>query len=549
MKNISKIVLSISFLFAIGCTDLTEEILDTAVGEGVLESPEAADQILAPVYARMNAMYGQHNWLFNMQSIASDESIVPFRGGTDWFDGGIFIEMHQHSWTPFNNIVRDVWSHVTQGIARSAGAQQTLLDINGPERYIAEARAMGAYYNWLLLDHYGVAFVKLPEEVGTPILSRVLRGSEAVDHILSEIDAVESSLGTKAEVGSTRFSKAAAWGLKARVLLNKAVYADRYATNFAFDNADMAEVVAHTTEIINSGLYGLETEDYFSIWNVNNHDHKEHIFAFDQRLETNGSNRHAWFGTSRARHGSLTNILAVGSDGVSLTTDFYNKWEGNRDDPRYFQRNLPDGGSIPDNQFRWNRGIQVGQQYGIVLDATNRFKRTPTGELVIEKLVNRTRTGEDVVYTVEVDLTNNRGHSNGPRAFKIDFDPMAQTGQCCSRVNIPLIRMGDVYLMRAEAELRRGNPTAALADVNAVRTARGARLLTSIDLESLYLERSYELYVEMQARTDAIRFGKWEDQWIDKTSSNPIRRIFPIPQNVIDAASGSPGFLEQNQGY
>jgi hypothetical protein len=547
MKNIP-ILLFTLFLFA-GCTDLTEEILDTAVGRGVLESPEAADQVLAPVYARMNEMYGSHNWLFNLQSVASDESIVPFRGGTDWFDGGIFIEMHQHSWTPFHATVRNVWSHVTQGIARAAGAQQVIAEINGPERYIAEARAMGAYYNYLLLDHYGISFRKLPEEVGTPILSTVLRGAEAFDFIISEIDAVETQLGTKTEVGSTRFSKAAAWGLKARMLLNKAVYMNRYAPSFSFDNADMALVVQYTTQIINSGQYALETEDYFSIWNINNHDHREHIFAFDQRLETNGSNRHAWFGTSRSRHGSLTNILAVGSDGVSLTTDFYNKWEGNRDDPRYFQRNLPDGGSIPDNQFRWNRGIQVGQQYGIVLDQNNRFKRTPNGELVIEKLVNRTRTGEDVVYTVEVDLNNNRGHSNGPRAFKIAFDPMAQTGQCCSRVNIPLIRMGDVYLMRAEAEFRRGNTQAALDDVNALRSARGARLLESIDLERLYLERTYELYVEFLARTDAIRFGKWENQWIDKTSSNPIRRVFPIPQNVIDAASGSPGYLQQNQGY
>ena len=103
--------------------------------------------------------------------------------------------------------------------------------------------------------------------------------------------------------------------------------------------------------------------------------------------------------------------------------------------------------------------------------------------------------------------------------------------------------------MRAEAELRRGNPEAALSDVNTLRAARGARLLTSIDLESLYLERTYELYVEFLARTDAIRFGKWESQWIDKTSSNPIRRVYPIPQNVMDAASGSPGYLEQNQGY
>lgn len=58
-----------------------------------------------------------------------------------------------------------------------------------------------------------------------------------------------------------------------------------------------------------------------------------------------------------------------------------------------------------------------------------------------------------------------------------------------------------------------------------------------------------KLYVEFLARTDAIRFGKWEDRWIDKTSTNPIRRVYPIPQNVIDAASASPGYLIQNEGY
>lgn len=548
MKKILILFLTISLVF--GCTDLAEEVLDTAVGSGVLEAQDASDQLLAPVYARLNEMYGNHNWIFNLQSIAADESIVPFRGGTDWFDGGIFIEMHQHSWTPFHGTIRNVWSHLTQGIARAAGAQQHLANINGPDRYLAEARAMAAFYNLVLFDHYGVAFHKNPEDVGTLELSTVYRGSEAVEYIYNEFNEVEARLGTKSEVGSTRFSKAASWGMKARLLLNKAVYSDRYASAFNFENSDMNEVINYTTLIINSGEYALETEDYFSIWNVNNHDHQEHIFAFDQRLETNGSNRHAWFGSSRSRHGSLQNILAVGSDGVSLTTGFYNKWNDNQDDPRFFQRNLPDGGSVPDSEFRWNRGIQVGQQYGIVLDATNQnFKRTPEGELVIEKLVNRTRTGEDVVYTVEVDLTNNRGHSNGPRAFKIGFDPEALTGQCCSRINIPLLRIADVYLMRAEAYLRSGNPDAALDDVNAVRSARGAQLITAIDLDVMHDERSFELYVEMQARTDAIRFGKWGDQWIDKTSSNPIRRVYPIPQQVIDAASGSPGYLEQNEGY
>lgn len=37
--------------------------------------------------------------------------------------------------------------------------------------------------------------------------------------------------------------------------------------------------------------------------------------------------------------------------------------------------------------------------------------------------------------------------------------------------------------------------------------------------------------------------------WQDKTNTDPTRRLFPIPQNVINASSGIEGYLEQNRGY
>ena len=37
-----------------------------------------------------------------------------------------------------------------------------------------------------------------------------------------------------------------------------------------------------------------------------------------------------------------------------------------------------------------------------------------------------------------------------------------------------------------------------------------------------------------------IRFGKFEDSWTSKTNSDKHRRIFPIPQTVIDATSETP---------
>jgi hypothetical protein len=118
------------------------------------------------------------------------------------------------------------------------------------------------------------------------------------------------------------------------------------------------------------------------------------------------------------------------------------------------------------------------------------------------------------------------------------------------------MRLAEIYLMRAEAKLRKGDSAGALVDVNAIRASRDARPsqtpapLTSIDIESMYRERGFELYWEGFRRTDQIRFGKYEDAWTEKTDSNVNSRLFPIPQSAVDAATGNSSFnLEQNQGY
>jgi hypothetical protein len=108
--------------------------------------------------------------------------------------------------------------------------------------------------------------------------------------------------------------------------------------------------------------------------------------------------------------------------------------------------------------------------------------------------------------------------------------------------------------MRAEAKLRKGDATGALADVNAVRTARvsgtlRAPALTNLTLDILYRERGFELYWEMHRRTDMIRFGKYEGAWTEKSDADRNKRLFPIPQTAIDGASNLPGYLRQNAGY
>lgn len=547
-----KSILALMLVFSlVGCTDLEEQVLDTALGDNLLQGESAADGVLAPVYANMNQLFNNQEHYFLLQEISTDECIVPYRGGTDWYNGGRLIEMYQHTWTPNHQNIRLVWQELVSGIAKGLIVGQTL---GTDHPYAYEALGMVAFYNLCLFDLYGLVLEKDPEDFNTGTLSRVLRGQEAIDYILGILDKIEPYLKTKTELGqagSTRFSLSAAHAVRARLMLNKAVYLDRYASSFTFNSADMDVVIDYCNRIINSPSYSLETNDYFKMFDVTNQNHPELIFALDQRLEANGQNRFAWFTLSRNTIGSLT-YRSTGTDGGSCTSDFYHTWDGFHDDPRFYKEIIPQDGSVtswPVAQYALNRGFLQGQQYGVVLTTSGTdVKKDANGNLVIEMLYNKARTGEPINYTVEVDLEVYKGHSNGVRVLKYDFDPMSQT-QSMGRVDIPLIRLSDIYLMRAEANLRKGLSTPALNDVNAVRQARGASLLTSLTLDDLFRERGFELYWEQLRRTDMIRFGKYENSWTSKTNNDKNRRLFPIPQTVIDATSATPDYIVQNQGY
>ena len=58
-------------------------------------------------------------------------------------------------------------------------------------------------------------------------------------------------------------------------------------------------------------------------------------------------------------------------------------------------------------------------------------------------------------------------------------------------------------------------------------------------------ERGREMYVENDRRRALIRFGKFNDAWWEKAASDAKYKLFPIPQDQINANSK----LTQNPGY
>jgi len=542
------------------CTKLKETVLDESSVTGLTEK-QIADGTIAPVYAQLPNIF-LHTGLFALQEITTDEAILPYRGGTDWGDNGIFLDLHRHQTTSNNAPVRNTWNPITQSLSRAVSAISSLQGSKDPNaaKYIAEAKGMYAFYNMLVLDLWGVIFVK--EDPGAT--SKIVRGEEAVEYLKKILLEVEPLLDNT--TGPGRLTKAGVWGLLAKLHLNAAVYRDRYAATFNFRNDDMDKVIEYTSKIISSGQYAL-SPDYWAIFNDENNTNKELVFAVDQRADLNGHNRLAYFSLSGDQFPLPAFTGANGTDGPGITPDFYRTWvdayaptDPADADPRFYQKNITvnpvtQQACYDAASYRIDRGILRGQQFGLIRTA-GVFERCPDGKFRVGRLFNNTRNRPTtpVLHTERIDFTTaGSDYATGFRVLKFEFGKKSVSGRNFGEADIPIVRLGDVYLMRAEARLRKGEAAAALTDVNAVRTARTAngvgRALTSVNLDQLFRERGFELYWELQRRTDMVRFGKFESAWTEKASTDRNKRVFPIPQTAIDGASNLPGYLRQNPGY
>ena len=127
--------------------------------------------------------------------------------------------------------------------------------------------------------------------------------------------------------------------------------------------------------------------------------------------------------------------------------------------------------------------------------------------------------------------------------------------------DFPMFRLGDAYLMYAEAVLRGGGGSMSTASslINELRARAyggpsGNISEGELSLDFILDERCRELLWEGHRRTDLVRFGKftsgdylwqWKGGVRDGVASSPNYDIFPIPSADI----GANPTLEQNPGY
>jgi len=486
MKKNILILLAVS-LYVVSCTDLADKIYSEIPAEIYPENAIQAQLITNSAYAQLQA-HIDGGWWF-AQEITADLIVAPTRAG-DWDDGGKWRQLHTHDWDNNHEYVNNMWRNFYNGVIECNKAIEYLGDAESAKNAVAQMKVLRGYYYYLLIDNYGdvpyvVSFADAPEAP-----EKIAR-AEVFENIITDIEEAIPDLDGTSKSAVNEFT---AYALLAKLYLNAEVYTGTPEWQKAEDYCDL----------IIAGDYTLES-NRLAPFITNNEGSGENIFT----VPYDEDNYTGFILHRRTLHYNNTATF-------DANTTFWNGFCA--------QEKLVD--LMADNDQR-KSGLLIGQQY------------SSTGQ----ELMDAGAGNAPVVFTKEVPALNmDASYSavqirmSGARMVKFE---VAKGVKDNMSNDLPIFRLADFILMKAECEINKGNGSITRAKelVNQVRGLAGATLWEDGDvtLDNLLDERAREMWCEGHRRQDLIRFGKFHNSWWEKPVDTEANYLFPIPQWAIDS--------------
>lgn len=521
-----------------GCTDLdmspnSQYTEDPSQNSGV-DPMIVVEAKMADVYYHLAGTLGRR--YMEAQCLASDEfTSLAFAGG--YYDSGTYAHQALHCSSP-NDASIGWYDDVTAGITKA----NTILEELGSgasAQMKAPARAIRAYYTWILMDNYG----------DTPILDKVqAEGSvvprsprkEVAEWIESELNDIIPALTD--DVTENTYGKPTKWmaeALLAKLYINWPVYTaesvDQYDAATAA-NPKLDACIAACDDIINSGKFNLGSVDYLHKFS---YDNGWKVEDFIYAIPYDAINRQ---GMQYARPRTFKDMKNLLPNVYGSTDKFTQSFGGNMVVTPEFAKLFSLDGDIR------NLSILRGDVY--VRDPKT---LRPTTEPFMYK-GNQVHFTENITLakkdnTIEVGNDAN-AYQQGCHSIKWFTTPADYNNGRNQSNDLPIFRYADVLLMKAEALTRQGS-SGAKALFNQIRSYAGAPMIANEPiLQEIYDERGREFFDENWRRNDMIRFGHYEDEFFPHYKDFPDasfdkrHRIFPVPQNTINLNG-----WEQNPGY
>ncbi len=488
------------------CTDLevkeTDSILITN-DTGEFQGVDAASTLVS-AYNELNWQNTQEN-LYALNEATTDEVFIPTRG-TDWGDNGVWRDLAKHAWTSAHQFNYRTWNYLNANVYRANQILHPKTTKTALQE--AEAKFVRAYNMFWILDLWRQIPFRAADE-GPAITPSVKNAQEAFDFIVADLEAALPVLpATKANAidAQAKASKASANYMLAKLYLNKHIYLGGEAAA-----ADMDKVIAAVDAITADG-YKLQ-DGFFGIF-APSADSETIFWSVGQYASR------VW-GSLHYNQGRETDNTGGGWNGFATTADFYNKFEGPKDNNAPGVGQEERRGYVPTESL--GIGFLIGTQGG------------PGGAV-------KARSGKDLVFTLDVPALTGQPDYTGVRLLK--WHPVINMPGSWAN-HLVLMRYADAHLMKAEALFRKGNAGVAGTMINELRALRKASPLGAITADNILDERGRELYIEGWRRNDMVRFGKFNTKFAFVEATEADRSVFPIPDNAL----GSNPNLKQNPGY
>ena len=514
------IVATLLTLGAAGCTDTTELPITTITDTNYFNDPSSYRAFLAKIYAGL-AVSGQQGpsgngdiqgidegfsqylrLYWEAQELPSDEAVIA------WGDVGL-PEMNTQLWASSNSFVVSMYYRIAFQVSLANEFLRQTADAVLAERNVspqlladiqifrAEARFLRALSYWHGIDLFGNIPLVTEADPIGAFSPAQSTRQQLYDFVVSELNAIRPLLPVATPGTYGRATDAAASMLLATIYLNAQVYTG---------TPQYGQALTEAQNVI-AGPFTLDPS-YRHIFQADNNTSPEIIFPIIQ----DGLRTQTWGGSTFLVHASCGGTMNASDYGVDGC------WFGLRMKPEAYNRYLPGDQRA---SFFWTDG-QTVQVNSI---------STYTDGIPAPKFTNKTSLG-----------------ANGSNATHPDTD-------------FPVFRLGDAYLIYAEAHLRGGggDPALALAYVNALRTRAYAGPSGNISAAELTLpfildERGRELLFEAHRRTDLVRYGlftgglyvwAWKGGAPAGTATESFRDLYPLPASELTTNPN----LVQNPGY
>ncbi len=495
MKKLLFIISLLSFV-EFACTNLDEELYEKIPGDNYPENANQIANLSVDAYAKFKPLVDDGGWWFLAQEISSDGFCAPTRDA-DWYDGGKWINVHEHDWSNDDESVNRMWDVFWQGITtcnQIIDMMKKLPESDDIDAKMDEVEVVRSFYYYLLIDNYGDA-PYLTSSIGVPDKPYKITREAIYDSIITTVE--ENLTSIKLIDNKYMATRYMGFSLLAKLYLNAEVYTGT--PQWALADAYCDSVLA--------GPYSLATNvtDPFVTMNENS---SEIIFSIPYD-EDNFEGFRLHMRTLHYQH-NLTYDMSVGP------------WNGFAVTPNHFD-------TYEDGDIRKDAYFIYGPQYDINGNVIN---DGVTGQpLVIDPHL-------PALYMTAADYTPAEIRMTGARVEKYEIAIGAKENLSN---DFPLFRITDFYLMKAETQIRLNGDGSGDDWINPVRTRAGVSAWSGVGLDSLLAERGRELWVEGHRRQDLIRFGEFTKIWWAKgddqggVANDPSVEIFPIPKWATDA--------------